>query len=198
MQCSTKWHKLTEGDKKQMEYHQKFCGSFLYKILTSTDQEESKVNQCKNIIHCQLGYTHILSRHHVTSYQTASRKTSHGTTESSRKPEIHTSCTKSYCFHYHCVFYLLSWFFSSSYFLQSWVFLSMFESLLFPHVSVTSYYFILFFYTLFCSSQLHLLYCISLTKCCYFCFNTSSLLKMGMVFMPPSASEYSVWLNVSY
>lgn len=123
MQCSTKWHKLTEGDKKQMEYHQKFCGSFLYKILTSTDQEESKANQCKNIIHCQLGYTHILSRHHVTSYQTASRKTSHGTTESSRKPEIHTSCTKSYCFHYHCVFYLLSWFFSSSYFLQSWVFL---------------------------------------------------------------------------
>lgn len=103
MQCSTKWHKLTEGDKKQMEYHQKFCGSFLYKNLTSTDQEESKANQCKNIIHCQLGYTHILSRHHVTSHQTASRKTSPGTTESSRKPEIHTSCTKSHCFHYHCV-----------------------------------------------------------------------------------------------
>lgn len=74
MQCSTKWYKLTEGDRKQMQYHQKFCGSFLYKILTSTDQEESKANQCKNIVHCQLGYAHILSRHHVSSHQTASRK----------------------------------------------------------------------------------------------------------------------------
>lgn len=123
----------------------------LYKIITSTDQEESKANQCKNIVHCRLGCTQVLPSQtsHVLS-SICSRKTSQGTTESSMKPKFHTSCTESYCFHYQCVFLL-----SSKLFFWD----SMFESLLFPHVSVTSYYyFILFFYTLFCGSQLHLLY----------------------------------------
>jgi hypothetical protein len=57
-----------QSNQKQPEHCQKLFGMFL---TTSSQQtiikEESKKNQCHSIVHCLLGYTYTLPKHHMSS-----------------------------------------------------------------------------------------------------------------------------------
>ena len=78
------------SSKKLLEYHEKFFAIFLsVKSGQLMISREGKGNQCHSVVHCRLGYTHTLSKHHMFSqasalakyhsppFQATSRKTPH-------------------------------------------------------------------------------------------------------------------------